>query len=330
MRPRSVIALLLAVFALFAAGPAVRAGDAPKDVLVGLYVTNLFDIDFSKGNVDAQFWVWFDHASREFDPRNDIEFTNARIVKPITYSRSDVGDGGFWDATKYSATLKQQWRIRNYPFDRQTIRIALESSVLDARDIRFVADEKGTKISDDLKLGGWTIEGIRIVPSEATYETAYGDPTLSADGPSRFSKVAVEIDIKRNGWRLLFNLFIGFALAVALAGIVLTCLAFEHLSSVIEMGPQLSLGTGALFSTIGAGYIVQNGLPPTSEFSLADAFQLTAFFVTFVTMLSVFVAHVLRKHGRTRAALIYGRTCFGLYLTVLLLVALRVGAAVAS
>lgn len=330
MRLRFVTGLLLAAFSFLAANFAVRAEDAPKDVLVGLYVTNLFDIDFSKGEVDTQFWVWFDHSLARFDTRNDIEIINARSLRQITHSRSELAGGGFWDASKYSATLKQQWAIKNYPFDRQTIKIAMESSVLDSRDIRFVPDLRGTKISDDLKLEGWTIGDMRIVPSEATYETAYGDPTLSPDGPSRFPKVTVEIDVKRHGWRLLFNMFVGFALANSLAGIVLTILAFERLSNVIETGPQLSLGTGALFSIIGAGYVLQNGLPRTSEFSLADALQLTSFFITFMTMLSVFVVHVLKKHNRPKAALIYGRTCFGLYLSILALIAYRVDAAIAS
>lgn len=302
----------------------------PKDVLVGIYVTNLFNIDFSKGDVDAQFWVWFDHSVAEFDTRNDIEIINARSTKQITHSRSDVDGHGFWDATKYSTTLKQRWSISNYPFDRQTIKIGLESTVQDSRELRFVPDLKGTKISEDLQLEGWTVEDLRLIPSEVTYKTAYGDPTLSPDGPSRFPKVTVEIDIKRHGWRLLFNMFVGFVLAISLAGIVLTSLAFERLSSVIEMGPQLSLGTGALFSIIGAGYILQNGLPPTSEFSLADAFQLTAFFVTFMTMLSVFVVHVLKRHDKPKAALTYGRICFGVYLAILTLIAFRVGSAITS
>lgn len=330
MRLRFLFILLFASISFFTANATVRAEGAPRDVLVGIYVTNLFDIDFSKGDVDAQFWVWFDHSVAEFDTRNDIEIINARSTKQITHSRSDVNGRGFWDATKYSTTLKQQWSISNYPFDRQTIKIGLESTVQDSRELRFVPDLKGTKISEDLQLEGWTLEDLRLISSEVTYKTAYGDPTLSPDGPSRFPKVTVEIDIKRHGWRLLFNMFVGFVLAISLAGIVLTSLAFERLSSVIEMGPQLSLGTGALFSIIGAGYILQNGLPRTSEFSLADAFQLTSFFVTFMTMLSVFVVHVLKRHDKPKAALTYGRICFGVYLAILTMIAFRVGAAITS
>jgi hypothetical protein len=319
---------LLAALFIVAGNPTVRA-DTPQEVKVGVYVSNLFDVNFSKRDVEAQFWVWFDHSLAELDPRNEIDIINARNAKLLSHSREEV-NGGYWDALKYSATLNETWAIENYPFDRQTIRISLESANLDARRIRFVPDLKGTKIRDDLKLEGWKIEGIRIAPSETVYHTAYGDPTLSPDGPSRYPRVTVEIDVKRNGWRLLLNTFIGFALAIALAGIVLSSIASGRLSRTFELGPQLSLGTGALFSTIGAGYILQNGLPATTEFSLADAFQLTAFFVTFLTMLSVFVVHVLRKHDRQRGALLFGRAIFLFYLSILSLIAFRVNQAVIS
>lgn len=328
MRFLTTVVMLCAALVLAAAGP-VRAADAPKEIRVGVYVSNLFDIDFSKRNVEAQFWVWFDHAVPRFDPQKQVEITNARVANQLYHSRAEV-NGGYWDATKYSATLNETWTIRDYPFDRQTIRIGLESTDLDAGEIRFVPDRQGTRIRDDLRLDGWSIEAVRIVPSETVYRTSYGDPAIGPDGPSRFPKVTVEVDVKRNGWRLLLNTFIGFGLAIALAGIVLTSIAFERLTNRIELGPQLSLGTGALFSTIGAGYILQSGLPATTEFSLADAFQLTAFFVTFLTMLSVFVVDVLKKHDRPRGALLYGRCMFGLYLVILALIVVRVGAAVTS
>jgi hypothetical protein len=191
-----------------------------------------------------------------------------------------------------------------------------------------VPDVEGTKLRRDLTLAGWNIEGVRIFASNEFYETAYGDPTMSSVGPSIYPRVTVEVDIKRNGWRLLLSTFIGFALAIALAGIVLTSSAFRHTADVIDIGAQLAIGTGALFSTIGAGYILQNGLPPTTEFSLADAFQLTAFTVTFLTMLMIFVVHVLRKRRLREAAIITARVLFAFYLVSVILIVYRVGVAV--
>lgn len=136
--------------------------------------------------------------------------------------------------------------------------------------------------------------------------------------------------MKRNGWRLLLSTFIGFVLAIALSGIVLTSNAFRRLGDVIDMGAQLAVGTGGLFATIGAGYVLQSGLPPTTEFSLADAFQLAAYAVTFLTMLSIFTVHVLKNRRLPEAALLTGRALFTLYVFSVAMILYRVWTAVAA
>ena len=153
---------------------------------------------------------------------------------------------------------------------------------------------------------------------------------MSSAGPSIYPRVTVEIDVKRNGWRLMLSTFIGFGLAIALAGIELTSSAFRHSSEVIDIGAQLAIATGALFSTVGSGYILQSGLPPTTAFSLADAFQITAFTVTFLTMLMIFVVHVLRKRKLWKAALTTGRVLFVLYIFSVMWIVYRVLLAVNS
>jgi len=318
------IALLVAM-----QGDAV-AEAAPKPVKVGLFISNLFDVDFARQDVEAQFWVWFDHGDPSFDPKKDIEIVNARAVETQVSSRSEVAGKGIWDQAKYSAVLNENWSVANYPFDRQKIRIVIESTNADARTLQFVPDIDGTRLRRDLTLAGWKIEGMKIFAANEFYETAYGDPSMSSVGPSIYPRVTVEIDVKRNGWRLLLSTFIGFGLAIALAGIVLTSSAFRHSSEVIDIGAQLAIATGALFSTIGSGYILQSGLPPTTEFSLADAFQLTAFAVTFLTMLMIYVVHVLRKRRLWKAALTTGRVLFALYLLSVAWIVYRVWIAVAA
>jgi hypothetical protein len=330
--PARSIACFLAAFLMFAlfmgAAAQAQAPDAPRKVQVGMFITNLFDLNFARRDVEAQFWVWFNHTDADFNAKSEIEIINARTSEALISYRIDVPGKGFWEQVKYSSVLFQDWSVANYPFDRQKIRIVIESADADARTLQFVPDVEGTKLRRDLTLAGWNIEGVRIFASNEFYETAYGDPTMSSVGPSIYPRVTVEVDIKRNGWRLLLSTFIGFALAIALAGIVLTSSAFRHTADVIDIGAQLAIGTGALFSTIGAGYILQNGLPPTTEFSLADAFQLTAFTVTFLTMLMIFVVHVLRKRRLREAAIITARVLFAFYLVSVILIVYRVGVAV--
>lgn len=323
-----LLAFVVALALGMAGSGSAYAQYKPEKIKVGMFITNLFDLNFAQHDVEAQFWMWFNHADASFDPKTAVEIVNARSADVLTNYRDDVPGKGIWDQLKYSAVLDESWNVANYPFDRQTIRIIIESADADARKLQFVPDTEGTKLRRDLTLAGWKIEGMKIFSSSEFYETAYGDPSMNSVGPSIYPRVTVEIDVKRNGWRLLLSTFIGFGLAIALAGIVLTSSAFRHTSDVIDIGAQLAIGTGALFSTIGSGYILQSGLPPTTDFSLADAFQLTAFTVTFLTMLMIFVVHVLRKRRMREAAIMTGRVLFVLYLISVLMIVYRVWVAV--
>lgn len=330
MRFTRLLALSLGFMLALAVGASAGENKGQRHIKVGVFISNLFDVDFARQDVGAQFWVWYNHTDPTFDPKVDIEIVNARSSEILDNIRDDMGDGRLWDQVKYATVLDQNWNVANYPFDRQTIRLVIESSYDDARKLKFEPDVDGTKLRRDLTLAGWKIENFRIFAASEFYETSYGDPTMSPMGPSIYPRVTIEIDVKRNGWRLLLSTFIGFGLAIALAGIVLVSSAFRRLSEVIDIGAQLAIGTGALFSTIGSGYILQSGLPPATAFGLADAFQLTAFGVTFLTMLLIFALHVLRKWRMRVAALNTGRVFFVLYLICVAAITIRVWIAVIS
>lgn len=313
--------------AFFLPGAAL-AEEAPKDVKVGVFIANLFDLDFSKRNVEATFWVWFNHAVPNFEAQKGVEIVNARSEKQLQYFKTDMAGGGVWELIKYSALLNEKWSVANYPFDRQKVQIIIESTFADSRSVRFVPDVEETDLTSDLALIGWTIEGISATTSEVAYHTTFGDPTLGHAERSSYPRAIFEVSIKRNGWRLFFSTFIGFVLSLALAGIILTNNAFRRVNDVIEIGGQVGIGTGAVFSVVGSGYIMENGLPPTTEFSLADAFQITTFTVAFVTMISVFAIHALKKRGHPEAALRLGRILFAGYVLVCLFIVYRVAVAV--
>lgn len=328
MRRLAIAAIVFGLMLLPMAAGIARAEEGPRDVKVGMFIANLFDLDFSKRDVEATFWVWFNHAEKDFDAQKGVEVVNARDARQLQYFRTDTGDGAIWETVKYSAVLNEAWTLASYPFDRQKIKIVIESADIDSRAVRFVPDLEQTDLMSDLALAGWTIEGISATASEVSYHTTFGDPSLKNAVRSNYPRAIFEVSIRRDGWRLFFSTFIGFALSIALAGIVLISNAFRGLNDVIEMGAQLGIGTGAVFSVVGSGYILQGGLPPTTEFSLADAFEITAFSVAFLTMLSVFAVHALRKRGHAAAALAVGRLLFACYILVCLFIVYRVAIAV--
>lgn len=305
-----------------------RSKENPNDVKVGLFIDNIFDLDFSARDVEATFWIWFNHSKPEFDARKDIEVINAKFLNNLQYFKSELNNGSVWEQLKYSATLNSTWTLKNYPFDRQKIKFIFESTERDLRALSFVPDLKQSKLSDALSLAGWSIEGLSVKTSEVSYNTTFGDPTLKDEARSSYPRATFEVSIKRNGWRLFFSTFIGFVLSIALAGIVLVNNAFRKLTQVIEMDSQIDIGIGAIFSAVGTGYILESSLPSTTEFTLADSFQIAAYGVTFLTILSIIVIRALKVRGLDETALTIGKTLLASYVVVCVSLSYRVTVAV--
>lgn len=322
--PRSfLLSGLLLLLCLASLSQPARSDD-PKSLTVGLFITNLFDLDFTKGDLRAQFWVWFNHKAPELELKEGVEIQNAKQTDQQAYQRQITESGLVWDAMKYDVLLAQHWKIRNYPFDLQTIRIVVESAELDARSLRFEPDVAGTKLSDELKLDGWNVKDVRIRSEVKTYATAYGDPALTEAGSSAYARVVVEIDIQREGLRLMLSNFIGFMLGIGLSGLALASVGTRWLSAAVPMGVRMDMSIGALFATVASAFVLQDALPFTTEFSLADRFQLTAFAATLLGILTILLAEVLRKARRAHHALILGRLALSGYVVAVLLLAWRV------
>ena len=81
--------------------------------------------------------------------------------------------------------------------------------------LQFIPDVEFSGISRRLQLGGWTITGVKMSSYPNLYMTNYGDPSKDE---SVFSRVSMVIELKRLGWRIFFNYFIGFFLAAFLCG----------------------------------------------------------------------------------------------------------------
>lgn len=287
----------------------------PDQIRLGLFITNIYNIDFANNQFSSQFWAWFNHDRESFTAQSGIEFPsakNSRILNTVKEER----DGKIWAQAKYDVQFNQYWDIRNYPFDRQVLTYVLECADADSSGVQFVADQ-GSKLSDELTLDGWDISNFRVKNVDHEYNTSYGDPDLGADGPSAYSRVIAELELKRNGWRLLFYNFLGFVFGISLSGVVLYVNAVPRLSETIVLATKVAMGTGALFASVGAAYVLQARLPSTTAFTVADAIQGTAFLATLLAVISSLAAEALTKAKRTEAATLMGRILFASFLLML-------------
>jgi hypothetical protein len=168
--------------------------------------------------------------------------------------------------------MKDSWKIENFPFDRQTLRLSIENSQFDSRSLIFVPDTVGNHFDPRFTLRGWTIDSCIISTGIKAYETGFGDASL--DKPhTEYSAFRVRLGIKRDAGGLFWKMFLGMYIAFLIA---YTCF-FIHADG---MDSRFGLSVGSLFAVVGNKYIIDSSLPESTSFTLVDMLHgLTLFFI---------------------------------------------------
>lgn len=188
-----LIALMTITIGLALAGPA-RA--EPARCRVGAYITSLSQVDTAAGTFRADFWMWSVCPTAELEPLKTIEFINAVSVQGSLDSTLER-DQGFWATRKFSGVFRQDFSLRNYPFDEQPLLIQFEEGVLDTRDFIYIADGANSGMNPAIQLAGWMLKDFRLAGGVNAHPTTFGDPSLPR-GVSRYTSGRMQIGVERN------------------------------------------------------------------------------------------------------------------------------------
>ena len=108
---------------------------------MGFMVTSLSRIDPADGSFDFAAFAWVVDPGETLDPAAQIQVL-ARRSSVETVQQTPLGDGATFTGLRIEATLDQAFDLRDFPFDRQTLRVSVETE-LPVERLRFVADERG-------------------------------------------------------------------------------------------------------------------------------------------------------------------------------------------
>ena len=248
-----------------------NAADAPPDtVLTGIYVTSIHDIDFKQKEYSLNCWVWFKYKNKAFDFLQNLEVPQAKTVTK-SFSTIDTTDG-VYVLMKLQCVMKDSWKIGNFPFDRQNLRLSFENSQYDSKALVFAADTAGNHYDPRFVVSGWKIDSFNINPGVKIYETAFGDD--SYDKPrTEYSAFRVKIGLKRDAGGLFWKMFLGMYVAFLIAYVCF----YIHADSIDS---RFGLSVGSLFAVIGNKYIIDSALPESTSFTLVDTLHgLTLLFI---------------------------------------------------
>lgn len=259
------------IFCLLLTSNKVYAQKAPDTVKTGIYITSIHDIDFKQKEYTITFWLWLKYKNKEFDFMQNLEVPQAKSVTR-SFATTDTSGNEIYLLMKMQCVMKDTWRIRHFPFDKQKLRLSIENSQFDSKSLVFVADTVGKNYDPRFTLSGWVINNCVISIGNKKYETTFGDPTLAVPH-SEYSSFKVVLNISRNAGGLFWKMFLGMYIAFLIAYI---CFYIDS----DEMGSRFGLSVGALFAVIGNKYIIDSSLPETTSFTLVDTLHgVTLFFI---------------------------------------------------
>ena len=130
---------------------------------------------------------------------------------------------------------------------------------------------------------------------EHTYETTYGDPSLSSTDFSTYSRVIVSFTMERHGLGLFFKLFGGLFIAV-----LISMLTF--FISPKDLDPRFGLPVGAIFASIASQYVISSTLPQNQQLTLVDILHVLSFFYIFLCILFSTVSLHYMKSGKEQSS----------------------------
>jgi hypothetical protein len=291
-KPGIFIAFFL--FTFFTPGFKSNAqGEKPDTVKVGIYITSIHDIDFKQKEYTITLWLWLKYKNRSFDFTKNLEVPQAKTVDK-SFSTIDSSGDRVNLMMKLQCVMKDSWRIANFPYDRQTLRLSIENSQYDSRYLVFVPDTVGQHYDPRFTLRGWTIDSCIISTNIKAYETGFGDESL-AKPHTEYSAFRTRLVIKRDASGLFWKMFLGMYIAFLIAYICF----YIHSDG---MDSRFGLSVGSLFAVIGNKYIIDSSLPESTSFTLVDTLHgLTLFFIFSIITCTAYSLKLVKKNQAAKA-----------------------------
>jgi hypothetical protein len=288
--------LILQTFFIFSGvGNFTSAQEVKKDtVSVGIYITSIHDIDFKQKEFTMTFWLWLKYKNRAFDFQNNLEVPQAKTMSKEFFTIDSSGERISMQM-KLQCVMKDSWRIGNFPFDQQKLRLSIENSQYDARTLVFVPDTVGAQFDAKFALRGWSIDSCIVSSGSKIYETAFGDE--KAEKPRvEYSAFRVRLSITRDAGGLFWKMFLGMYVAFLISFLCF----YIHADG---MDSRFGLSVGSLFAVIGNKYIIDSSLPETATFTLVDMLHgVTLIFILLVIASNAYSFKLVKMNEGKKAA----------------------------
>lgn len=283
---------------------------------LGLYVDSLYDLDLSKLTFKARGWIWYNWTKApmiegKVDPgqmgRFDLNFLDEIDVNQEISSQQPVidhgeaGDSSYWNETSFDAKLAApSINLRNYPFDRQELRILVTNPVHETGELIYKIQQFRLP-PRVFNISGYKLDGISYADEIRIYTSNFSDSSdvsWLGDSATTQSQAAFKIFISRNPLMALLEYGMPLAIVSFLA------------VSVVRLGVRywevkLTAPPAAILSLIFLQNTYQQGLPRLSYMTCMDLMFLIGYLVCLLSFADGLLSCLFTDSERYRG--LYGK-----------------------
>lgn len=259
----------------------------PQGVLTGLYLINMGSFDIEDGTIDVDFYISFasDNASVKLP---DINFEIINGTEKTRYIANDLPSEKIY---RVKATILVPVNLRDFPFEKHSLKIILEDKVLSISKLEFSADKLLSGLDDAVFIPGYDIDSWNVETSTHYY------PAFKED----YSQFIYCLNIEKP----ILNAFLKTLMPV-ICMVIVVLLSFFIQNSEIEN--RIAAITSGLLGVIMFHASVAGQLPPIGYLTFADKVFLISYAIIIASLLITLFTMRMMKANNELAGKIYSKT----------------------
>ncbi len=274
--------------------------EGPTDVAVALFLNDILALDDVAESVTADLVVllrWTDPWLADPDrgsSQSVCQLSLDTVWTPVVQSRGlrtvetlyedimaidAVGTVTF--VRRVIAELSVPLDLRDFPFDRHTLEFAIETVFSSIDEVRFIALEEMSGVTDRVSLTGWS-----LAPPAVSVGTGHA-PRLQIERPVFRLTVEAQREVQFYVWKVFVPLMLIIFMSWA----------------VFWIDPQqiarIGLSATAILTLIAYQFAFVDLLPRISYLTRADRFTLGSLVLVFLALVEVVATSALARQGRS-------------------------------
>ena len=267
-------------------GEVALLGDTPfykvKVVFVGIDFARVNNIDMKSGTFSLDFYVWY-RWSGDLDIDN-IVFPNNTGDIVLTPLRNDTNALVKWQSYRGQGTFLAKFDLRKFPFDIQKLPVWVAHKNKNGNKIQFLIDRERIRSSKfNAVPEEWYYLGRQDSGGTYIIDSVFGNPSYSTtENQAEFSRIQTDIDLKRNIFPYMINLFLPLAIVVLLSLLV----AFIPKE---EFEIKVNLCMTAILTVVVFQMSQSGNLPPLGYPTVGDIYFMLSYLFVFLFTIKNFV-----------------------------------------